>query len=163
VADIIVNPKLRSESQEEQGMCAKESKSKPSGRSIFGAAARSKEFFDHLEAHYRECKRKKVDIDAAVSIIDENGDTYDKGTAKVMDVSPTGAMLSSIKLKKESYPTKPFSIEMRMQSSLYVSCRKRAVSEYVLKKSTWTPRSSSQDSLHLCLSTPPAAGPPGYC
>jgi len=100
-------------------MCAKEARSKPSGRSIFGAAARSKEFFDHLEAHYRECKRKKVDIDAAVSVIDENGDVYDKGTAKVTDVSPTGAMLSSIKLKKESYPTKPFTIEMRMESSGY--------------------------------------------
>ena len=100
-------------------MTAKASKPKPDGRSIFGAAARSKDFFDHLEAHYRECKRRKVDIDASISIITENGEVFDTGSAKVSDVSPTGAMLAHMKLNKETYPAKPFTIEMKMRSGGY--------------------------------------------
>ncbi|HHN46207.1 MAG TPA: hypothetical protein ENN09_02090 [Planctomycetes bacterium] len=100
-------------------MAAKDLAHVPSGRSIFGAAARSKEFFDHLEAHYRECRRKQVDIDAALTIVLDDGETYDKGEAKVKDVSPTGALLAAVKLHKDAFPTKPFSIVMKMLSGGY--------------------------------------------
>ena len=96
-------------------------KSKP----VFTAAARSKEFFDHLEAHYRECKRKKVDIDADVSLVLEDGTVYSEGTAKVRDVSPSGALLSRLDLSKEAFPVKPFVVDVRMRSAGYEGIRFR--------------------------------------
>ncbi|MBN1809565.1 MAG: hypothetical protein JW909_10900 [Planctomycetes bacterium] len=100
-------------------MTAKSPQSRTSGGSVFGAAARSKDFFDHLEAHYRECRRKKVDIDAAVSIMLPDGKVHDKGKAKVKDVSPTGALLADLKIKKSSFPSGPFTIEVKMLSGDY--------------------------------------------
>jgi hypothetical protein len=88
-------------------------------RPIFRAAARSKEFFDHLEAHYRECKRKEVDVDADVRLVLEDGSLYSQGTAKVKDVSPSGALLADLELDREGYPVGGFTIEMRMRSSNY--------------------------------------------
>lgn len=86
---------------------------------IFRAAARSKEFFDHLQAHYRECKRKQVDLDAEVRLILQDGSVYSQGSAKVKDVSPSGALLSNLELDKEGYPVGNFSIEMKMRSGSY--------------------------------------------
>lgn len=93
--------------------------------SIFKAAARSKEFFDHLEAHYRECKRKKVDIDADVGLVLEDGTVYSEGTAKVKDVSPSGALLSELALNKEAFPVKPFIVDLKMRSPGYEGIRFR--------------------------------------
>ena len=88
-------------------------------KSVFKAAARSKEFFDHLQAHYRECKRRQVDVDADVKLILEDGSVFSTGTAKVKDVSPSGALLADLVLDKEGYPVGEFTIEMRMRSGNY--------------------------------------------
>jgi len=100
-------------------MTAADGQASDSRPPVFGAAAKSKEFFDHLEAHYRECKRKKVDIDAGITIVLEDGKINDKGTARVKDVSPTGALLSDISLKKGAWPASTFSIETHMLSGDY--------------------------------------------
>lgn len=91
--------------------------SKP--KSVFQAAARSKEFFDHLQAHYRECKRRKMDIDADVKIIKDDGTIFSHGSAKVRDVSPSGALLADMELDKDAFPLGSFAVEMRMRSSGY--------------------------------------------
>ena len=89
------------------------------GRLVFEAAAKSDEYFDHLQAHYRECKRKDVDIDAEIGIILADGSRVAEGTAKVMNVSPSGALLGAVKLSAGGIPTEGFTLELKMVSGGY--------------------------------------------
>ena len=89
------------------------------GRVVFEAAAKSAEYFDHLQAHYRECKRKDTDIDARIAIILEDGTRSVEGTAKVSNVSPSGALLTELKLEGAGFPTGSFTLELKMVSGGY--------------------------------------------
>ncbi len=99
--------------------------SRPSGtrRLTFRAAGRAGEFFDHLQAHYRECRRKDADVEADVRIVlvggDSDGAEFDRGTARVKNVSPTGALLVDVKLSKGAYPAAEFRLELTMRSGGY--------------------------------------------
>ena len=88
-------------------------------RLVFEAAAKSEEYFDHLQAHYRECKRKDVDIDAKIAIIMSDGSRAAEGTAKVSNVSPSGALLTSVDLEGQGLPTGGFTLELKMVSGGY--------------------------------------------
>jgi len=88
-------------------------------RLVFEAAAKSAEYFDHLQAHYRECKRKDVDIDAKIAIIMGDGSRAAEGTAKVSNVSPSGALLTAVDLEGQGLPTGGFTLELRMVSGGY--------------------------------------------
>lgn len=87
--------------------------------SVFHAAERAAEFFDHLRSHYRETRRSKVEIDAEIRLLMDDGSLFDQGSAKVCDISPSGALLKDIHLSKDSFPASPFRIEMVLRSGDY--------------------------------------------
>ncbi|HYG76247.1 MAG TPA: hypothetical protein VEK08_14680 [Planctomycetota bacterium] len=87
--------------------------------SVFNAAERAAEFYDHLRAHYRKAKRVPVAIDADLKILLADGTVVDSGSAVVMNVSPSGALLGKVKLGKNSYPVRPFKIELVMKGGDY--------------------------------------------
>ena len=77
------------------------------------------EFLDRLRAHYRECRRKDVDVEADVQVYLADGTYFDKGTAKVANVSASGALLTDVKLKGESLPTGQFVMHVTMRGGQY--------------------------------------------
>ncbi len=88
-------------------------------RLVFEAAAKSEEYFDHLQAHYRECKRKDTDINADIAIILGDGTRAAEGKALVKNVSPSGALLANVDLKGAGIPTEAFTLELKMTSGGY--------------------------------------------
>ena len=91
----------------------------PGRRLTFRAAGRTEEFFERLQAHYRECQRKDADVEADVRIVLEDGAEFDRGTARVKNVSPTGALLADVKLPKGVYPASRFSLELTLRTGGY--------------------------------------------
>jgi hypothetical protein len=91
----------------------------PSRRLTFEAGEGSEEFLDRLQAHYRECRRKDVDAVAQLRVLVEGGREFDRGTARVRNVSATGALLVDVRLEKGGYPTVPFSLEIRLGGGAY--------------------------------------------
>ena len=87
--------------------------------SVFQAAERAAEFFDHLRSHYRETRRNRVEIDADIRLLMDDGTLYDEGSAKVCDISPSGALLGDIHLPKDAFPASPFRIEIVLRSGNY--------------------------------------------
>jgi hypothetical protein len=86
---------------------------------VFHAAERSAEFFDHLRAHYRKSRRAPVNIGAAIKILLMDGTLYDVGSATVLNVSPSGAMLGDVQLPRECYPVCAFKLEIVMKGGDY--------------------------------------------
>ena len=77
------------------------------------------DILDKLQAHYRECKRKSVEIEAEVEFIDEDGQALDAGTAVIHNVSPTGALLCNVQVSRRSLPIGQFRVNVRMHSGAY--------------------------------------------
>jgi hypothetical protein len=77
------------------------------------------EFLDRLRAHYRECRRKEVDVEAEVQVYLADGTYFDKGSAKVANVSASGALLTDVHLKGESLPTGQFTMHVTMRGGQY--------------------------------------------
>ncbi|HYG77419.1 MAG TPA: hypothetical protein VEK08_20600 [Planctomycetota bacterium] len=92
---------------------------KGSNKVVFRAAAKSAEFFDHLRAHYRETRRTHVEIPCDIKILALDGSLFDTGTATVRDVSPSGALLGSLKLSKGCFPACGFKVVMTLKSDDY--------------------------------------------
>jgi hypothetical protein len=88
-------------------------------RMSFQVAEKSGEFFDRLRAHYRECRRKDVDINATVEVYLADGTFFDKGTARVANVSASGALLTDVVLKAQSFPTGPFHLHVILRGGDY--------------------------------------------
>ncbi len=88
-------------------------------RMSFQVAEKSSEFFDRLRAHYRECRRKDVDIKAGVELYLADGTFFDKGTARVANVSASGALLTDVVIKGESFPTGPFHLHVTLRGGDY--------------------------------------------
>lgn len=85
----------------------------------FHAAERAAEFFDHLRVHYRETRRTDVEIPADIKVLLKDGTVFDAGTAVVLNISPSGALLGRVKLGKNSYPTGPFKLELILHGEDY--------------------------------------------
>jgi hypothetical protein len=88
-------------------------------RMSFQVAEKSGEFFDRLRAHYRECRRKDVDIKAMVEVYLADGTFFDKGKAVISNVSASGALLTGVELKGESFPTGPFHLRVSLCGGEY--------------------------------------------
>jgi hypothetical protein len=82
-------------------------------------AERAAEFYDHLKGHYRQSNRAPVAIPADIKLLTSDGKVFDAGTATVMNVSPSGALLGDIKLPKNCYPAEPFTLEVVMKGGDY--------------------------------------------
>jgi hypothetical protein len=91
----------------------------PSNEDVFHAAERSAEFYDHIRAHYRKSRRAPVEINAAIKLLLMDGTVYDSGTAKVLNVSPSGALLGNVKLPGDCYPVSQFRLEIVMKGGDY--------------------------------------------
>lgn len=90
-----------------------------SNRFIFRAAEKSAEFADHLRAHYRETRRTSVEIPCDLKLIMADGTIFDTGSGMIRNVSPSGALLSSIKLAKNCYPAGIFKLVISLKSTEY--------------------------------------------
>lgn len=86
---------------------------------VFHAAERSAEFFDHLRAHYRETRRTPVEIKAEFKIVLPDMTVFDSGTAQIRNISPSGALLIDVKLPKKCYPAGSFKLEIVMKGGKY--------------------------------------------
>jgi hypothetical protein len=94
-------------------------KAKGKSDSVFHAAERAAEFYDHLRAHYRESKRVPVEIEASIKVLLLDGTVCDAGSAVVLNVSPSGALLGKVRLTRGQWPVQPFKLEMIMKSGDY--------------------------------------------
>ena len=83
---------------------------------VFRAAAKSPEFADNLCAHYRETRRIMADIPCEISLLLSDGTLFDSGSAVVRNVSPSGALVTNIKLEKGCYPARPFKVTLLLKS-----------------------------------------------
>jgi hypothetical protein len=88
-------------------------------RRISMHASADKGILDRLRAHYRECRRKDIDVAADVEVYLVDGTFFDKGSAKVTNVSASGALLTDVRLKGESFPTGQFCMRVTMRGGEY--------------------------------------------
>jgi hypothetical protein len=86
---------------------------------IFGAAAKAPEFSDRMRYHYRETRRMNVEIPCTVEVVEADGTVYDAGTATVLNVSPSGALVSDFELERKSFPSSSFKIRMVLKGEPY--------------------------------------------
>ncbi|KAF0243849.1 MAG: hypothetical protein FD180_3017 [Planctomycetota bacterium] len=78
-----------------------------------------KTLFEKELQDVRRYKRNEVAIGAKVRILDMEKKKIDEGTVQVKNVSLKGAFLGEFKLGKNSFPAKPFLIELRMSGKTY--------------------------------------------
>jgi len=77
------------------------------------------ELVDRTAPHFREPKRRQVAIRSDIRVMLDSGREHDSGTAVIRNMSSAGALLANVKLKKKSYPVKPFTIHVRMKAEKY--------------------------------------------
>lgn len=82
---------------------------------------------EHLRTHYRECRRKNVDAEVELKVVLEDTSEFDSGTARIKNISPTGALLTDVKLERGVYPVGPFSLEIGIRSGAYEGIMFRAI------------------------------------
>ncbi len=92
---------------------------KAASRLVFRAAEKSVEFMDHLRAHYRETRRMTVEIPCDIRIILPDGTLFDRGTATVRNVSPSGALIAGLRLAKGCVPVTGFKLSLTLQGGDY--------------------------------------------
>ena len=90
---------------------------------IFRAAQGSAEFFDHLQAHYRESRRTMVEIACEIKLTLADGTLFDSGTGVLLNVSPSGALLGRLKLEKGCLPVQAFKITLTLKRDDYNGVR----------------------------------------
>ena len=78
-----------------------------------------KTLFEKELQDVRRYKRNEVAIGAKVRILDLDKKKIDEGTVQVKNVSLKGAFLGEFKLGKNSFPAKPFLIELKMSGKTY--------------------------------------------
>lgn len=86
---------------------------------VFRAAEKSVEFFDHLRAHYRETRRTAVEIPCEIRIVLNDGSTFDTGTGTVENVSPSGALITRIKISTGCWPAAQFKLMLVLKNEDY--------------------------------------------
>ncbi|MFC1478964.1 hypothetical protein ACFL6F_00055 [Planctomycetota bacterium] len=86
---------------------------------IINVASIYPELIDRTTPHFREPKRRKVSMQANITLILDTGKEHDSGTAVIRNMSSTGALLADIKLKKKAYPVQSFAIHVRMKAQKY--------------------------------------------
>jgi len=64
--------------------------------------------------HHRDHRRKQVALPLELTVYLENGVVFDRGTAILLDISLSGALLSAIVLPQHAIPLTPHTIGLRM-------------------------------------------------
>lgn len=88
-------------------------------RIVFRAAEKSVEFFDHMRAHYRETRRTASEIPCDIRIVLNDGSTFDTGTGVVENVSPSGALITRLKISTGCFPAGPFKLMLVLKNEEY--------------------------------------------
>ena len=86
---------------------------------VFSAASKSVEFSDRLRAHYRETRRIACEIPCSVELVLMDGTVYDSGAAVLLNISPSGALISSFELNGGSFPAELFKLRMVLKGDPY--------------------------------------------
>jgi len=92
---------------------------KAQSKRVFKAAEDSAEFFDHLRAHYRETRRTNVDITCDVRFVLDDGTLFDSGSGVLRNISPSGALIASLKLEKGAIPVQAFKVILVLRGGEY--------------------------------------------
>ncbi len=94
--------------------------SKETVRQVFQAAREMGYDFGRLRnIHRRRADRRKVDLETFLRIELDNGNgIFDTGTAVIRDLSPFGALLTSLRTNKKTIPLLPFTIELDLATPL---------------------------------------------
>jgi len=66
--------------------------------------------------HHRSDERKKVNMQAKVDVILNDGAKYASGSVKIINISKSGALLSELKVK--CLPVKPFKFVIKPQNAV---------------------------------------------
>jgi len=90
---------------------------------ILGVDLKPAERTDHRVAHFRDAKRDPCKISCDVVIVLGNGLNYDTGTAHLSNLSPTGALLTELRLQRGSLPLAPFNLTLRLHGKHYDGVR----------------------------------------
>jgi hypothetical protein len=90
---------------------------------IFHAARDSAEFFDHLQAHYRDTRRTLVEIECDVTLLLADGALFDTGAGVLLNVSSSGALIGRLKLEKGCLPAQPFKLFLVLKREEYKGVR----------------------------------------
>lgn len=78
---------------------------------------------DGRVAHFRDSKRGSCKIPCDVVVVLNNGLNYDEGTAHLSNLSPSGALLTGLRLKRGSLPLAPFKLTLRLRGKNYSGIR----------------------------------------
>ncbi len=77
-------------------------------RLAFKVGEPRKNFYDRKRAHYRECRRRELDIPVDLEVISPDGMVVDCGHARLVNMSASGALLADVELDNGRYPVGPF-------------------------------------------------------
>ena len=82
---------------------------------------------DRERPHYREFRRREVDIPAEVQVFLPDGTWFDRGTARIANISASGALLVNLKLNGHRIPVERCVIQLVMRGQpldgVAVRCR----------------------------------------
>ena len=93
--------------------------SRTQNKRVFKAAEDAADFFDHLRAHYRETRRTDMDVVCDVQIVLADGAIFDHGSGVLRNISPSGALIGSLKLEKNVLPLQSFKVALALKSDEY--------------------------------------------
>ncbi len=74
---------------------------------------------DRQRPHYRECRRRTVDIPAEVRLCAPDGSTLDTGSARVANISASGALLADFRLQNGTIPVGPSVLHVTMRGESF--------------------------------------------
>ena len=94
-------------------------------RQVFRDALAS--LIDREQPHYREFRRREVDIPADVQVYLPDGTWFDRGTARIANISASGALLVNLNLAGRRIPIERCILQLVMRGEPFdgvaVRCR----------------------------------------
>ena len=82
---------------------------------------------DRQQPHYREFRRREVDIPAEVRVYLPDGTWFDRGTARIANISASGALLVNLNLQGRRIPVESCMLQVIMRGGPFdgvtVRCR----------------------------------------
>jgi hypothetical protein len=85
--------------------------------------ARTFSWIDRERAHYRQHRRRRVEVDARLEIRLPGGEVYDRGRARLSEVSASGGLLVEVRTRRKSFPVGPFRIDVVLEGPEYGGIR----------------------------------------
>jgi len=87
-------------------------------RLAFKVGQPRKNFYDRKRAHYRECKRRELDIPVDLEVIAPDGMVIDRGHARLVNMSASGALLADVELDNGRYPVGAFHLLSQLKGGM---------------------------------------------